>query len=101
MAKQYRTTWGAEKLTINFNQKQWRQDFAAFVKEKRYWAVTRVTKSRSISRNPLDKGIKTFTVYDRYGNEVKITYQNNNEIINTTDSEITLMYFEERKNYSK
>lgn len=67
MAKKYNSNWDAKRLVVSFNQKQWRQDFAAFVREKKFWSITRVTRSRAISNNPLDRGIKSFEVYDRYG----------------------------------
>ena len=35
---------------VNFNQKQWRQDFAAYVKDKLDWSSARVTKSEGTIR---------------------------------------------------
>lgn len=35
MAKRYNSNWDAKRLVVSFNQKQWRQDFAAFVREKK------------------------------------------------------------------
>ncbi len=96
MAKKYNSNWNAKKLIISFNQKQWRQDFAAFVKEKKFWSITRVTRSRAISSNPLDKGIKTFEVYNQYGGNIKVVYQDDNRIISTTDDDLMKKYFEER-----
>ena len=75
MAKRYNSNWDAKRLVVSFNQKQWRQDFAAFVREKKFWSMARVTRSKAISNNPLDRGIKSFEVYDRYGGSVKVTYQ--------------------------
>ena len=96
MAKRYNSNWDAKKLIISFNQKQWRQDFASFVRENRFWNMTRVTRSRAISNNPLDKGIKSFEVYDQYGRSVQVTYKDDNSVISSTDEEIVKKYFEER-----
>ncbi len=99
MAKRYNSNWDAKRLIVNFNQKQWRQDFAAFVKEKKFWSIVRVTRSKTISNNPLDKGIKSFEVYDRYGGSVRVTYQDNNKIINTNDIDMIKSYLEEKGLY--
>ena len=96
MAKKYNSNWDAKRLVVSFNQKQWRQDFAAFVREKKFWSITRVTRSRAISNNPLDRGIKSFEVYDRYGESVIVTYQDDNKIISSTDEELIKKYLEER-----
>lgn len=34
--RKHSSSWNAEEMTINFNQKQWRQDLAAFISKKRY-----------------------------------------------------------------
>lgn len=96
MAKKYSSNWDAKRLIVSFNQKQWRQDFAAFVREKKFWDITRVTRSKSISNNPLDRGIKSFEVYNQYGGSVKVTYQDDNKIINSTDDEIIRKYLQEK-----
>lgn len=96
MAKKYNSNWDAKRLIVSFNQKQWRQDFAAFVREKKFWNITRVTRSIAISNNPLDRGIKSFEVYNQYGGSVKVTYQDDNKIISSTDEELIKKYLEER-----
>lgn len=96
MAKRYNSNWDDKRLVVSFNQKQWRQDFAAFVREKKFWSMARVTRSKAISSNPLDRGIKSFEVYDRYGGSVKVTYQDDNKIIDSTDKELITKYLEER-----
>ncbi len=96
MAKKYSSNWDAKRLIVSFNQKQWRQDFASFVREKKFWDITRVTRSRSISNNPLDRGIKSFEVYNQYGGSVKVTYQDDNKIIDSTDDEIIRKYLQEK-----
>lgn len=96
MAKKYNNNWNAKKLTINFNQKQWRQDFAAFVKEKMFWNIAKVTRSKATSNNPLQRGIKIFEVYNSYGGSVKVEYKEGNQIVNATDIELTYEYLKER-----
>ncbi len=97
MAKHYNSTWFAEKLKVNFNLKQWRQDLAFFIREKKFWDYdTRVTRARAISNYKNDRGIKSFEVYNTYGGSVKVTYQDNNKIINSTDEELIKKYLEER-----
>ena len=66
---------------VNFNQKQWRQDFAAYVKDKLNWSSARVTKSEVIEKGHYDNSLgeyltslKEFTVINGSGDEVKIQY---------------------------
>lgn len=96
MSKIYKTTWDAKRLTVNFNYKQWRQDFAAFVREKEFWDITRVTRSKAISNNSLDRGIKSFQVYNQYGGQVDVTYSDDCKIINSNHVELVKEYLEKR-----
>ena len=66
---------------VNFNQKQWRQDFAAYVQDKLGWSSSRVTKSKVIKKAYYDNSLgehitslKEFRVINGSGNEVKIQY---------------------------
>lgn len=93
-------TWKTEKLVINFNQKQWRQDFGEFIRQKKFWdGTTRVSKSKSIPKDSsnITKGIKQFSIYNAYGGEVIIQYQNLYEVLYTNESDLVKSYFEERK----
>lgn len=99
MAKVYNNKWKVKKLSINFNHKQWRQDFGAFVKSKFFWdGTTMVTRSKSTNNgvNISSKGEKQFTVYNAHGGEVKVVYKNENEILYTNQEELVKEYFEER-----
>ena len=94
-----RNTWGAEKLTVNFSQKQWRQDFAEYVRRKKFWdGTTRVTKARLIpnTTDQVEKGIKEFTVYNAFGGEVVIQFQNLYEVLYTNEFDLVKSYLEER-----
>ena len=91
--KRYKTSWSAQKMKINFNQKQWRQDLAAFVKEKKFWGETNVTRSKIIDKK---EGIKEFNIYSGYGLDVIIKYKENNEIINCSNEELINQYLIER-----
>lgn len=96
MSKTYNTTWNAKRLTVNFNHKQWRQDFAAFIKDKKFWDITRVTKAKTLSNNPLNKGTKSFRVYNQYGGQVDVTYSDDCKIINSNHLELVKEYLEKR-----
>lgn len=93
MAKKYNSTWNAQKLSINFNQKQWRQDFGAFVKEKLFWMQSRVSRAKSISNKVSDRGIKQFEVFDGYGQSILIKFYEENKVIDCTNKEILEKYF--------
>jgi hypothetical protein len=100
MAKVYNSRWEAKPLIVNFNQKQWRQDFAAFIRKKLFWdSTTMVTRSKAKTKgvNLITKGIKMFEVYNGYGGSIKVEYQNENEILYTTNPDLVNKYLEERK----
>lgn len=68
-------------MGVNFNQKQWRQDFAYYVKEKLEWDTSRVTKSKVIEKGHYDNSLgdyisslKEFRVINGCGEEVIIQY---------------------------
>ena len=92
MAKKYNSSWYSKEMIVDFNQKQWRQDLAAFIRNKLFWDLAKVTRSKSISNRAVDKGIKKFDVYDGYGNSVSITYEMKNQILNSTNLEVVLEY---------
>lgn len=92
--RKYSGSWNAEEMQINFNQKQWRQDLAAFVGKKRYWLQTRVSRSRTIEKKSnYNEAIKEFSIYDAYGGEEIVRYTNKNEIIHTTNEQLLLEYY--------
>ena len=100
MSKTYNTKWLVAPLTVNFNQKQWRQDLGAFIRSKLFWdGTTLVTRSKAKSKGPnlITKGIRTFEIYNAtYGRSVIVEYQNENEILYTTHEDLIKRYFEER-----
>lgn len=92
--KKYNRSWNAEEMQINFNQKQWRQDFAAFVSKKLYWFPTRVTRSKTIEKKTAyNDVVKEFYAYNGYGGEVIVRYTNKNDIIYTSNEDLLNEYF--------
>lgn len=90
-------------LIVNFNQKQWRQDFAAYVKEKLDWSSARVTKSEVIEKGHYDNSLgeyitslKEFRVINGSGGEVKIQYYHDCVVgedgMSYTDRDFNLIY---------
>ena len=75
MAKNYNSSWNAKKLTINFNHKQWRQDLAAFIQQKKYWDHASVTRAKSVTNNVFHKGSKSFEIFNGVGSSVTIQYK--------------------------
>ena len=99
MSRIYNNNWNAKKLTINFNQKQWRQDLAAYVNEHLYWnGRVRVTRSKAIEKNSsiYFKGRRQFEIFNDSGGRVFVQYENENEIISTSHSDLINNYFKER-----
>lgn len=97
--KTYNSNWNVKRLSVNFNQKQWRQDFGAFIRSKLFWdGTTRVSRAKAPSKGPnsITKGIKQFEVYNRYGGNVSIQFQNENEVLSTTHEDLVKEYFKER-----
>lgn len=82
--------WNVQKMQINFNYKQWRQDFGAFVKDKLFWdSTTTVTKTRVVDT------AKEFSIYYRYG-EVVVRYKNERNVIFCSRKDIMDNYLKER-----
>ena len=90
-------------LVVNFNQKQWRQDFAAYVKNKLDWSSARVTKSKVIEKAHYDNSLgeyiaslKEFSVINGSGGEVKIQYYQDCVVgedgMSYTDRDFNLVY---------
>lgn len=90
-------SWNAEEMTINFNQKQWRQDLAAFISKKRYWFQTKVSRSRTIEKKTnYNDAVKEFSIYNPHGGEEIIRYMNKNEIVYTTNEQLLSEYYEKK-----
>lgn len=92
---------------VNFNQKQWRQDFAAYVKDKLDWSSARVTKPEVIKKGYYDNSLgerlsslKEFRVINGTGGEVRIQYYHNN-IVGEDGMTYTNRDFELVYNYLK
>lgn len=96
MAKKYNSNWNAKKLTVDFNQKQWRQDFAAYVKEKKFWDVAKVTRARIVSNNSHEKRIKRFEIFNTYGGNIVVIFSNNYQIVNSNEKELIAEYLKEK-----
>lgn len=93
----YHNIWDAKKLTINFNHKQWRQDFASFVRSKKFWNFVRVSRAKIIEKaTDLIPAIKEFEVFDKYGGSFTVRYKNECEIISSTDDNLMNEYLEKR-----
>ena len=84
--KTYRNNWEPCKLVVNFNQKQWRQDFASFIVNKLNWFDARVTRSKLIEDKSVYKeAIREFEIYTAGGETFKVQYTNKNEIISSSN----------------
>ncbi len=97
MTRKYNSSYSAQKLEINFNLKMWRQDVAEFIRKKKYWdGTTRVSKSKRVSNDKVARGIKSFKIYNGYGGEVEIQYENMNSILRTDEAELINEYLMSR-----
>lgn len=93
MPKVYNKNWNIKALSINFNQKQWRQDFGAFVKEQLSWLDnTYVTRAQ----NDIDKSSKYFEVFNVNGDKVCVYFKNQKDVISSTHVELVNKYLEKR-----
>lgn len=91
--KKYNSNWLAKEMEVDFNQKQYRQDLAAYVSKSKFWYPTRVTRSRTVQQgNNSSECIKEFLIYNGVGGEIVIRYTNKNEIIYTTNEKILEEY---------
>lgn len=89
MARIYKNNWSPQKLVVNFNQKQWRQDLASFIVNKLNWFDVRVSRSKMVEKSTkLNDGVREFEIYDNQNNILKVKYSNKNEIIETSHSDI-------------
>lgn len=89
--KKYNHYWDAQKLIVNFNQKIWRQDLADFIKKKKYWGPTRVSKVKLVD---VERNIKMFQIYDNWNNCVEIKFTNRNDIV-FSSTDLTNDYLKE------
>lgn len=94
--KTFNSNWEAKFLDVNFNQKQWRQDIAAFICSSKHWGKTRVSRSKIIEEQK-DKTIKEFQIF----NEVddcffSVKYYANNKILEATDMALVEEYLKGR-----
>lgn len=96
MTKKYNNSWSAKKLTINFNQKQWRQDLASFIQHKKYWNYATVTRSKSVTNNVFHKGSRFFEIFDGLGNSIKVQYKNECEVEFSNEIELIKEYLSSR-----
>ncbi len=88
MARVYKNNWNAKKIVVNFNQKQWRQDLAAFVQSQLNWNNVRVTRSKIVNKDKFETNPKKqFEIYC-LNNSCVVEYKNENEIISATYSEL-------------
>lgn len=89
MARIYKNNWSPQKLVVNFNQKQWRQDLASFIVNKLNWFDVRVNRSKMVEKSTkLNEGVREFEIYDNQNNICKVKYSNKNEIIETSHPDI-------------
>lgn len=92
--RKYSGSWDAEEMTINFNQKQYRQDLAAFISKKRFWFHTRVSRSRTVEKKTnYNDAVKEFSIYNAHGGEEIVRYMNRNEIVYTTNEQLLSEYY--------
>jgi len=97
MGKVYHNIWDAKELTINFNHKQWRQDFASFIRRKKYWSFVRCSRSKVVEKSEDNEFTKkSFEVFNNYGGSFQVTYMNENEVISSTDSNLVDEYLSKR-----
>lgn len=96
MTKKYKNCWDSKKMNINFTQKQWRQDFASYVREKLFWDMAMVTRSTIVKTNNKNEKIKEFSVYNNYGRNIDVKFKNENIIISSTHLDLVNKYLEER-----
>ena len=93
MTRNYKNTWNAKKLEINFNQKQWRQDLASFIVVKLQWLGVKTSRSKVIEKDFKDKNcIREFEIFDDNNNSCTVKYTNKNEIIDSSHRELINEY---------
>ena len=96
MSRIYKNSWSSKKNVVNFNQKQWRQDLAAFIEERLKWNNVRVTRSKSINTDKNTANlIKKFEIYS-LNNSCVVEYKDENKIIFTSYPELLNEYISKR-----
>lgn len=93
--KKYSNKWIAKPLTINFNHKEWRQDFAAFVRKKLFWDIAMVTRAKSSSKSKYYNAseCREFEIYDGYGRNIKVVFKNKNGIVSISQPGLIEEYY--------
>lgn len=95
--KNFNSSWQAKTLKVNFNQKQWRQDIAAFIRDCNLWPSARVTRSKTISGEK-SNSIKEFRIFDESNNQsFNIQYRGENQILESSNTVLTEEYLRSRK----
>lgn len=89
--KKYSSTWSAKKLTVNFNHKQWRQDIADYIKEKKSWSSAFVTRSKID-----DDKTKFFEIFNETGQNFIIKYSKECDVEYSDDDILVNEYLGER-----
>lgn len=93
MARIYHLSHKVKKLEINFNQKQWRQDFAYFIKQKLMWnCETIVTKTKLDDFN-----VKYFEIKNSNNEIVYVKFHKKNEILSSTFLDLAKEYLVSRE----
>ncbi len=93
--KMFNSSWEAKSLKVNFNQKQWRQDIAAWVRDCNLWSSARVTRSKIVSEEK-NNIIKEFKIYNERDNCFYIQYCEENKILDSSNLALTEEYLKGR-----
>lgn len=93
--KNYNSSWEAKTLKVNFNQKQWRQDIAAWIRDCNLWPSARVTRSKIVSEEN-NKVIKEFKIFNENDSCFCVQYSGENKILNSSNSVLTEEYLKGR-----
>lgn len=94
--KTFNSNWEAKFLEVNFNQKQWRQDIAAFIRSCKQWGKTRVSRSIIIEEQK-DKTLKEFKIFNEIDNNYFfVKYYANNKLFDATDMALVEEYLKGR-----
>lgn len=93
--KRFNSSWEAKTLKVNFNQKQWRQDIAAWIRDCNLWPSARVTRSKIVSEEK-DKVIKEFKIFNENDSYFYVKYSEENHILESSNSVLTEEYMMSR-----
>ena len=88
-----KSSWNYKKMEVNFNYKEWRQDFASYLREKNYWESPYVGRARKAKFG----SEREFYVKDRAGREFYIRYCDKNKIIFATNVSLVEEYLKSRR----